>query len=231
MEEQLGEKFFINGLCLHCNLAQDELKNFEHFHSETETAWKRKDDNLQSELDETLKKYPEEHHQDIVESHGWELHLNQSKYPSMHRESILITLYNFLENQLNQLCKIISESIDSDIKLKDLYGQGINRAFLYLSKVANFDLTKMGGELSNIKSVNLLRNQIVHNGGFLPEEPAHKLNKFISQQSNLAGSPGNTIIIRAEFINEFIEKLSDFFEKLDIEVQKFMGEAMGKANA
>jgi hypothetical protein len=102
---------------------------------------------------------------------------------------------------------------------------------LYLSKVSNFDLTKMGGELSNIKSVNLLRNQIVHSGGFLPEESSHKLNKFISQQSNLAGSPGNTIIIRAEFINEFIEKLINFFEKLDIEVQKFMGDAMDKSNA
>lgn len=231
MEKQLGEKFFITGLCLHCQLAQDELKNFENFHLETEAAWKEKDDCLQSELDEILKKYPEEHHQDIVESHGWELHLNQYKYPSLHRESILITLYNFLENQLNQLCKILSEFIDGDIKLKDLYGQGITRAFLYLTKVANFNLTKMGGELSNIKSVNLLRNQVVHNGGFLPEEPGHKLNRFISQQSNLSGNPGSTLIIRAEFINEFIKVLINFFEKLDIEVQKFMSEAMGKTNA
>jgi len=231
MEEQLGVKFFINGLCLHCHLAQDELKNFEHFHSETESAWKRKDDNLQSELDKTFERYPKEHHQDILESHSWELHLNQYKYPSMHRESILITLYNFLENQLNQLCKTISESIDGDIKLKDLYGQGISRALLYLSKVAQFDLSKMGRELPNIKSVNLLRNQIVHNGGTLPEKSTHKLNEFISQQANLAGNPGDAIKIRAEFINEFIDTLIHFFKKLDIEVQRFMSDAIAKDNA
>ena len=223
MEEELGTKFFTNGLYLHCHLAQDEFREFSNFHSETESTWKIKNDDLQKELDEILEKYPEEHHQDIIGSHAWDLHLNQYKYPRFHRESILITLYNFLESQLNQLCKIISESIESDIKLKDLYGQGIERAFLFLSK--------MGGEVPYIKSVNLLRNQIVHNGGVLPENPDHKLNRYISQQSSLSGNPGNIVAICSEFIDELIEKLINFFEKLDREVQVFVKKAMNMVNA
>ena len=138
---------------------------------------------------------------------------------------MIITIYNFLEAQLNELCNIISGCIASQVKLKHLNGLGIERALLYLSKVAEFDLSRMGGELSYIKGVNQLRNQIVHNGGYLPENPDHKLNKFISKTSTLSGSPGASVNLSSEFIGEFITTLMQFFERLDDEVQAFIQSA------
>lgn len=212
--------FFGNGLCIHCHLAKSELMDIFCFNDEAEDSWKKKDDTLQDELGEILGKYPEKSHQDIVESYSWDLHLNQYKYPSLHRESLVITVFNFFENQMNTLCQMFYESIDSDLKLKDLHGQGVERALLYLSKVAKVDFGAFGGEIPIIKGVNLVRNTIVHNGGLLPEDPNVKINKFIQKTECLSGIEGAYVNIHPEFISFFIKTLVEFFEKLDIEIQK-----------
>jgi hypothetical protein len=212
--------FFGNGLCIHCHLAKNEIMDFSLFNEQTEEAWKAKDDNLQDELNRIFKKYPEKSHDDIVESYSWDLHLNQYKYPSLHRESLIITIYNFLENQLNSLCKIFYESIDNDLKLKDIHGQGVERALLFLTKVANIDFSTFGSELPVIKGVNLVRNVIVHNGAQLPGDSKSKVNMFVTNSEHLSGIEGGYINISPEFIGFFIGVLLEFFERLDHEVQK-----------
>ena len=212
--------FFGNGLCLHCHLAKNELIEFLMFNDQTEEAWRSRDNNLQNELNEILEKYPEKSHDDIIENYAWDLHLNQSKYPSLHRESLVITVFNFLEHQLNSLCKIFYESIDSNLKLNEIHGQGVERALLFLTKVAKVDLSSFGSELSEIKGVNLVRNAIVHNGGLLHEDPNSKINKFITSSEHLSGVEAGYVNIHPEFIEHFINVLISFFEKLDIEIQK-----------
>ena len=213
--------FFENGLCTLCHMARDELIHFNHFHTETEANWKARDMEIQNEIAEQEIVLPEEQHDDILGPHYWELHLSQFKYPSIHRESLVIVIFNFLEDQLNKICEIISESIESKIKLKDLNDKGVERALKYLTKVGDFDLSRMGHELPYIKSVNQLRNQIVHNGGSLPVDPNHNLNEFVSRTSTLSGNPGGHISLSPDFIGEFIGVLTEFFEKLDHEVQSF----------
>tara|TARA_R110002050_G_scaffold269917_2_gene412731 strand:- start:279537 stop:280205 length:669 start_codon:yes stop_codon:yes gene_type:complete len=212
--------FFGNGLCLHCHLAKNELTEFTSFNDLTEDTWKVKDDTLQDKLNEILAKYPEKNHADIVESYSWDLHLTQYKYPSLHRESLIISIFNFLEHQLNALCEIMYESIDSPLKLKDMHGQGVERTLLFLSKVAKIDFSTFGAVLPMIKGVNLVRNIIVHNGGYLPDDSKLKINSFVTRTKYLSGIGGESIMIRPEFIGQFISVLQEFFEMLDQEVQK-----------
>lgn len=216
--------FFENGLCIHCHLAKSELREYIDFHFEAEASWEKNDEILQNKLNGILKEYPKEHQQDIVESYSWDLHLNQIKYPHIHRESLILTIYSFFENQLNRLCAILSESVSTNISLKDLKGQGIERAFLYLKKVAGFDLSGMGKELPYIKNVNTIRNLIVHNGAMIPERPDHKLLRFVTENPHLYGKAGQGIIIRSEFIDQLLEMLINFFKKLEKEVQKYINE-------
>ena len=212
--------FFGNGLCIHCHIAKNELMDLSVFNEQTEGAWKSKDDNLQEEINGILEKYPEKSHNDIVENYSWDLHLNQYKYPILHRESLIITIFNFLERQLNSLCSIFYESVDSDLQLKEIYGQGVERALLYLTKVAKIDFSSFGSELPVIKGVNLVRNSIVHNGGHLPVDPKSKVNKFLTTCDYLSGVEGGRLNIHPEFIEYFISVLTEFFEKLDHEIQK-----------
>ena len=194
--------------------------SFALFNKQTEGIWKSKDDNLQDELNEILEKYPEKSHEDITDSYSWDLHLNQYKYPSLHRESLIITIFNFFEHQLNSLCKILYESIGSSLKIKDINGQGVERALLFLTKVAKIDFSAFGSEMPVIKGVNLVRNVIVHNGGQLPDDSNSKVNKFVTNSEYLFGIEGRYINIGSDFIEFFIDVLLGFFERLGHEVKK-----------
>ena len=222
MSENNATDFLGNGLYYHCFGTQNELRSFKTFHSLTENFWSKENQNLQSEVNDGLKKHSEEYHEDIIDVYAFDLHETQSKFPSIHRESLVITIYNFLEAQMDELCSILSESINTNIELKDLQGKGITRARLYLTKVANLNLSKVTLEWDYIKNVNKLRNQIVHNAGRLPSEPNDPLNLFISQIASLSGTPGECVSVMPYFIEEFIDKLDSFFEKLNEEVQIFI---------
>jgi len=211
--------FFMNGLCSLCHIAKNELMGFEAFHKTTEDNWRKINIDLEAQIEKILKEHPKEHHNDIIDDFSLDLHENQEKYPSIHRSSLLITLYCFFENTLNDLCYTLSDSVGSNIKLTDLQGSGVERALLYLSKVAKFDLSKMGGTLPFIKGINKVRNTIVHNGGSLPPDPDSAINIFVKNTSSISGSPNSSIRLEHSFINEMIEIFIQFLEDLDVEVQ------------
>lgn len=222
--------FFENGLCFYCHLAKNELLTYTDFHSKTELSWKQKDNLLQKELESILEKYPEADHQDIVESYGWNLHLNQYKYPDIHRTALVIAIYVFIEDQLNGLCETLGKSLDTRIRLADLNGQGIERAFLFLSRIALFDLGAIPS-LSFVQHVNKLRNKMVHASGILSNDPADKLNVFVKDTLGLRGEPGGRVHIDFDFIAHLTGRLVSFFDELDKQVQQFMARAQQGAQA
>lgn len=211
--------FFGNGTCTHCSLTKHELQYLMDFHHESEALWFNKDSDLQEEIDMHLQDVPKEKHAEIVDDYSFNLHLNQQKYPAIHRSSILITTFNLLENQLNTLCKILAPSITNSLKLADIHGKGVTRAIIYLSKVANFDLSNFSDEKRFIACVNTIRNAIVHSNGYLPNDEKNGVYRFISDEICISGSVGGEVIIHDGFIDRFIGVLITFFTKLDLEVQ------------
>lgn len=219
--------FFSNGLIIHSHIALMELTSFSEYHNQAESSWKKKDEVIQEKLSDELSRFPEEHHDDIIDSYSWNLHVNQYKYPGIHRKSLVITLHSFVEEQLNNLCGIFSEFTQSNIKLKNLHGQGIERSHLYLTKVACIDLSSVNNEWSYIQKINYLRNILIHNGSSLPEERNHKVNVFVNENINLNGVPGKEVTIYSGLVDEYIEVLNRFFWGLDRELQKFVVEYLG----
>ncbi len=219
--------FFGNGLCTVCHMAKNELLYFKSFHKLTEDNWGKIDADFESKIAKLIEEDPE-HEDEIIESYSMDFYEHQEKYPSIHRTSLVITLYNFLEKELNQLCSTFYESVGRDIVLKDINGQGIERALKYLSKVAGLDISKMGKTLPFIKNVNILRNVIVHNGGVLPTDQNHKIHQFIDSQKHIFGkSYHNSVRFDSEFIDQLIDVLIDFFGELDAEVHKHIQSYLG----
>ena len=213
--------FFENGLCFYCDLAQKELMAFADFNARTESLWRREDEILQEEIEGILNKYPKADRDDIVDSYAWELHLNQYKYPDIHRSTLVVSIFVFIEDQLNGLCEVLATSMTTKLRFTDLSGQGIERALLFLSKVAGFNLGRISG-LSFVKEVGRLRNKMVHAGGILSVDAQDKLNKFVQSTVGLRGEPGSRVHIDQEFITHFIDETVKFFDELDVEVQEFM---------
>ena len=117
------------------------------------------------------------------------------------------------------------------VKLEDLHGQGIDRAMLYLTKIADFNWDQVNGSWAYLKLVQKLRNALAHKGGHLKDSDKKLLN-FIEKSNHLkieiirnANSPDlcdeKRIVISSGFINELIEKMELFFKNLDGEVLAF----------
>lgn len=214
--------FFDNGLATHCGMVSMELEAFIEFHSEAENNWDRNCQNIEKHMRVTLSQNPEEAREQITEHYVWDLHKNQSLFPNIHRTSLLLTIFNYHEDKLNELCNIFSESIDSQVRLKDLKGNGVERASSYLKKVVGIDFSSMGEEKPYIAGINQVRNQIVHNGSRLPEDHYHKVNKFISITEGISGEPGCEIALSKQFIDNTIEMLIKFYDKIGIAVQGYI---------
>lgn len=221
--------FFANGLCFYCQLAKNELDEYSDFHARTEFTWKQQNELLEEELIAILERHPEADRDDIVGSYAWDLHVHQHKYPNIHRTALVVTIYAFLEDQLNGLCETLTACLDTNIKLADLSGQGIERALLFLFKVAGFDLGRIS-TLSFVRNVARLRNRMVHAGGILPKNADDKLNKFIQATLGLDGPPGGYANIRPEFIGHLFDRFGNFFDELDSQVQKFIQNANTRSN-
>lgn len=224
MKPIAGTDFFENGLSYYCILAKHDIQEYRSFNTLTELSWKSKDAELQGQIDSILKNHPSSNHDEIIESFGWELHLNQSRYPHIHRSALVVALNMLLEDQLDGLCRTISDSIESKIGLSDMAGQGTDRALLFLSRIAEFDLGKLQS-LAFVKNARRLRNRIVHAGGFLSDDESDKLNKFVQSQDGLRGDPGCRVIIDASFVDTLLEKCALLFDELHVQVEEFMGRA------
>jgi len=121
-------------------------------------------------------------------------HLNEYyKYPEIDRElrfnpteayikqktlqlyysSIIISIYSFLEQSLQGLCKVAEKK--HLIKVDDISGNGIFQFRKYLEKVIEIDFTEMNDEWNEITKLNHFRNVLVHSSN-------HKLNKSESRR-------------------------------------------------
>lgn len=205
-------------LLFHCQITEATLEKYIQFHSEIEKYWENANSELTREMNSLLLQYSHKEYYDITANYAPDFKENED-YLDIHRKSIAIGIYSFFEHRINDLCRIFTEIIDSEIKLKDLSDQGFMRAKKYLKKVVGLSLLgSISQELGYIKKVNLVRNSIVHNESVLPDDEGHELNKFVSENPNLYGKAGNSFSMHSEFIDELIENLISFFKKLGQEV-------------
>lgn len=90
----------------------------------------------------------------------------------MFQNYALLTLgFSFFEKGLNDVCSELRRKRLLSVDLKDLHGQGISRAKLYLSKVCSITAPFNGDAWPKISMLNEIRNAITHRGGFVDFTP------------------------------------------------------------
>lgn len=94
-------------------------------------------------------------------------HLEYNGFVNMIRSSFFISLYSFLETQLNNEClNAQKENSQIKISLSDLHGSGINRAKIYMEKVLDTSFSfNNDTNWNEIIFLNKLRNLIIHQEG------------------------------------------------------------------
>lgn len=200
----------------------NDLNGYLEFSAAVEQLFEERDSALQRNITEIVEQIPDNEHDELIDSYAWDLHQNQSLFPSMHRESMFITLYNFLEHNTNAICLEIGKELKSTVQLKHLHGSGIERAFLFLKLVPGFEFKNINEEMSFIRNANKLRNVVVHNGGVLPLDEKEKVNLFVQSQASLSGLSGRPVQFDQSFTPLLVEKLQVLFREIGNEMQRFM---------
>lgn len=78
----------------------------------------------------------------VVPTHGgldadfWDLeNIFEERFPNLQRRSALITLWSFMEHELNGLCQLFTVHQKFEVSVTDMNGRGIERAMLFLEKI------------------------------------------------------------------------------------------------
>lgn len=142
-------------------------------------------------------------------------------FPNLHRRSALITLYSFLEFELNKLCEELKDKNDLELSLKDLKGDGIERASSYLRKVIKLSWDNSRGVWSEIKKIQNIRNKIVHHDGKINiKEIDEDFLNYIVDSEHLLGDKGKEnliteIVIKEGFLSYVVEKFYELFGEIN----------------
>ena len=110
-----------------------------------------------------------------------------SQYRRRLNVSFLVAIFSFLESSMNSICRNI-EKIKEDkeirIKLNDIKDTGIDRAKIYLTKIAGCsDSLFNSSAWQEIKILQYIRNALVHNEGNIPKgNKGEVLKKYIADK-------------------------------------------------
>ncbi len=120
-------------------------------------------------------------------------------YPNLLWNSYFLLSYSIFEKFINDICLCASRKSSADIELKDLNGQGIVRARIFLLKVIKLDSFITDKDWEEIRFLGDLRNIIAHTGGTLKYNNDN--HKKISKK--IIGRIGITISNKSENGLEF----------------------------
>lgn len=113
-----------------------EIQNFREYCILSEELFKQETEKFNEKIEEEAKKYSEEIRDEFLEANSDSYFQLKDIFPNMSRASLFTTCYSFIEYQLIRICNLLYKKYNYRIKLKDLRGDGIERARSYLIKVA-----------------------------------------------------------------------------------------------
>jgi len=145
--------------------------------------------------------------------------------PNLQRRSALITLYSFLENELDRLCKCIRTHENSALCLSDIADKGIARATTYLIKVGGLSNVRNCTQWQEIKNIQDIRNLIVHADGRIPEADASRRSKllaYINASPHLEAA--QVVKLHSGYLAHSLETFTAFFGEIHAQLQRRYGD-------
>jgi len=152
-----------------------------------------------------------------LDSESWDLDgIFNEYFPTLQRRSAFLSLYGFLEHELDMLCMLYKKSQNQNVDFRDLKDLGIDRSVKYLMIVAGLPIKKGDNKWGNVKSIQKIRNLIVHNDGKLIDLdnlPRKTEQRIVSDNDFLSGE--NEIIMQKGYLLYVLETFDSFFKYVD----------------
>jgi hypothetical protein len=158
-----------------------------------------------------------------VEAHGgldhetWDLNSIFGEYfPSLQRRSAFLTVWSFLEHQLDQLCLFYQSEKGFGLSFMDLSGKGIDRSTSYLEKVAGLKGLKNTQQWDVLKTLQRIRNVIAHDDGKLRNHLGKPRDGIQADMKKIGFLSGDDEIVIAEgFLSKVVDACNDYFKLIE----------------
>lgn len=195
--------------------AKDKLERFREYTLEIESKFSADKNRLADSFSEATEGLNDDEIREVEDYFSDDYYIIEEIHVGLYRRSTLVSVYSFLENSLNTLCRHLYKRHGYSVEVGDLRGEGIIRAKSYLEKLAGIDFSMLNGEWSKISSFNKIRNCIVHSeGNIKASKSATQLDNIVNTSSGLSLRDGRYIKIDREYIDFIITTIEKFMDKL-----------------
>ncbi|MHA6636748.1 hypothetical protein ACX3OY_23525 [Citrobacter farmeri] len=211
-----------------CYFTEKDLKDYAEYNKYTEDNMTQSHSEVCEEVQEMFELHDEHHHEDILDCYSQKFQAFTDIYPLMHRKAMVITLYNFFENQIKTLCIEINKLLPKD--MSDAYSFKeicIKRYRKFLRREADFDINQ-GNKLwelwEDMLKVEQIRHVLVHSEGEIEKHRAVRLagiENYCEQKKGIR-LIRHHIIIDEGYVAGLITELISLFKILDEQVKAFI---------
>lgn len=137
-------------------------------------------------------------------------------FPNLQRSSAFLTLYAFLEHELERLCIKLKSRYQLKANTNDISGNGITRSMTYMQKIALLNINETEATWAKLKVINKVRNLLVHSNGQLKDhDGTEKKDKKALNQLRPHISGEDEIMIASSFLLYVLDVFDGYFQYLD----------------
>jgi hypothetical protein len=161
-------------------------------------------------------------HYDGLDDMSWDLEeLFTSHFPNLQRKSAFLTLYAFLENELEKLANKLQHELSLSARQDDIAGKGIYRSFSYMQLIVNLEIEKGDNRWSRISQINKLRNMMIHGEGQLSsnEQKRESEEKFADSLKDHLTIKDSELVLGPTFLRYVLDQFNALFEYIDAAIQ------------
>lgn len=219
--------FFGTTLFHLCHFTKSDLFDYSAYNQYAENNIKQSDKLVSDEISKHLQNNDESHHEDIICGYSREFQEFGYIYPSMHRKSMVIALYNFFEHQIKTMCEEINKLLPQDKSDKYFKKICIKRYRKFLRCEAGFDMNQestLWKLWEDMLKVEQIRHVLVHSEGEIEKHRAERLadmKSYCNRKENIRLNK-HKIIIDEGYVAGLITELISLFELLDRQVNLFI---------
>lgn len=202
-----------------CHLTANDLHNYKMYDRYAEMNLARSVSDVSEELHRILEKKHESEHEDISDFFAGDFNEYGNIFPYLHRKSMMITLFNFYEHQIETLCHEVNKLLPKDMTDEYFKGTCLKSFRIFLHREAGFNISQgegLWGAWEDMLKVEQIRHVLVHSEGEVDNDkskPLADIRNYCNRRKHIRLF-GHKIIIGDGFVAALIKELIRIFELL-----------------
>lgn len=200
-----------NWIQVYRTMLRMEIAQLRRYAQELESLLLKQSQKLAQDLQEQASKMSVAEQEQLSDWWSDDFERLEHSFPKILRYSLFVHSYSLLEHELLRIADHFRRMRKLKLSPSDLRDEGITRARTYLKKVVSVPFPDTGRAWQDISTLNHIRNLVVHNTGYLPED--HRQKQPIEALMKKWKSDISLDSLRSfKFSEHFIFRVLDTFE-------------------